>query len=1293
MSKSDDAASRPAKFVPICAIGASAGGITALQNLFRQIPPDLGLAYVIILHLSPEQPSALSEVLSACTRLPVNQVTDSPMLKPDCVYVIPPDRELVIEGDNISARPFAEPRGRRAPIDVFFRSIASARGDGVAMVLSGAGADGAVGVKAVKEAGGVIMVQEPAEAEFSSMPQNAIATGAADFVGRVSVLAERLREVANSKQAVRSLDLDGDANDLRRIVGFLRSRTGHDFAGYKRATVMRRVVRRMQVCRANSIGAYADYLMVTPEEAKELFADLLISVTMFFRDGHAFQALQLHAVKPLFDEVDALGEEGLRAWVVGCATGEEAYSLAMIMLEEAESRRIKALIQIFATDLDEGALATAREGRYPKSIEADVSEKRLARFFVDEGSHYRVRKEVRELVLFATHSVLKEPPFMRLDLISCRNLLIYLERSLQQQVCAVFHYGLRPGRYLFLGSAETADTAAELFNPLDREARIYAAKPVTVPLLHILPQIPSPERTLSRPRPVAIDPAAQPGALHARALEAISPPSALVDDGQNILHLSESAGRFIQHSAGPISNRLPAVVRPELRLDLKLALDRALEKRLPTTTHPAAVAFEDDLRRVSMHVVPVSTDERIGSQALVLFLDGGLAPDEDSGVLLEAQPAEVRRLHVELKSLQESLVASRTGHDATIEDLRATNEELQSTNEEYRSTAEELETSREELQSINEELRTVNAELKSKLEDISSAHSDLQNLIAATEIGTLFLDGYLRIRMFTPPIAELFNITHNDVGRIVTDFTHRLDYTHLEDDANAVLRELTGVEREVRSIAGRWYVMRLRPYRTIDNRIDGVVLTFVDITARWEAEVALGRSERQLRALVEASSPIIYRMSPQWDKMHQLFGGGILPDSAGPSESWVARYIPQEDRPAVEAVIDRAVKARSVFDLEHRVMRLDGTTGWVQSRAVPILEDGEIVEWFGSATDVTARRHAEEGLSESEERLRVLVDGIPQYVWRSDPSGAWTWSSPQWTAYTGLSDAESRGNGWLQALHADGRDVAQAKWRDAPARHLFEIETRIRNPETDKVRWFSGRAWPRLSEGGEIVEWLGTFTDVDDLRTLQERQSVLLHELQHRVRNTLAVVRAIASRTGDTSDSVEEFTAHLEGRLNALGRTQMVLTRSSRHGVDLESMVREELLAQAASDGQIEVGGPEIRLSAKAAEVLTLAVHELATNAIKYGALSESSGRIAVQWSSHEEDGEQWLRLLWTESGVRVATAAPRREGMGTELVTARVPYELGGRGSLDLRPGGVRAEIAFPLRLGESILQTDAPL
>ena len=1281
-------------FVPICAIGASAGGVTALQNLFRQLPADLGFAYIVILHLAPEQPSALSEILSACTKMSVHQVQDSPKLQRDCVFVIPPDRELVIEGDNVSARPFTGPRGQRAPIDVLFRSIAAARGDGVAMVLSGAGADGSVGVRAIKEAGGVIMVQEPAEADFAPMPQNAIATGAADFVGPVAALADRLADVARSKEAVRSLDVAGAANDLRRIVGFLRTRTGHDFSGYKRATVMRRVARRMQVCRADSIAAYAEYLMVTPEEAKELFADLLISVTQFFRDHRSFEALKRHALKGIFDDIETLGEDGIRAWVVGCATGEEAYSIAILLLEEAERRKVQVPIQLFATDLDEGALATAREGRYPKSIEGDVSEERLARFFVDEGTHYRVRKEVRETVLFALHSVLKEPPFMRLDLVSCRNLLIYLERSLQQQVCAVFHYGLKPGRFLFLGSAETAETAADLFTPLDRESRIYVAKPSAAHTLPILPQFPTPERLqLARPTATALEPpSAQPGAAHARALEQSAPPSALVDARQTILHLSETAGRFILHSAGPMSRQLTAVVRPELRLDLKLALARALDQRQPTITPPVVVSFEGERRRVAIHVAPAPTEERFDAQALVFFLDSGPVAEDELEGEVEAHPEEVRRLHAELKAVQEALVASRSGHDATIEDLRAANEELQSTNEEYRSTAEELETSREELQSINEELRAVNAELKSKFEGLATAHSDLQNLTAATEIGTLFLDGDLRIKMFTPPIADLFNITQADLGRAVTDFTHRLDYAGLVDDARQVLRTLAPAEREVRSSTGCWYVVRIRPYRTIENRIDGVVLTFVDITHRREAETALSRSEQQFRALVQATAQVVYRMSPDWDEMRELIGGGVLSDSQGSNPVWLDHYVPKEDQPAVLSVIQTAVRSKSVFNLEHRVVRLDGTIGWIQSRAIPILDEAEeITEWFGAATDVTARHMAEEALRESEERLRVLIEGVPQLVWRADDHGEWTWSSPQWSRFTGLAQVESGGRGWLAAVHPADREAVQAAWVAAAEQKLFEAECRIRKAGTSEYRWFQGRATPRFDADGKFVEWLGTFTDVHDLRGLQEHQRVLLAELQHRVRNILAVIRAVASRTAQSSDTVEDFASHLDGRLASLARTQVILTRSAAGSVDLEAMVREELLAQAAQEAQVDITGPDVELSAKAAEVLSLAIHELTTNALKYGALASPEGRIKITWKRRRRDKVEWLTFDWTESGVSVAVAAPRRSGFGTELIEQRVPYELRGEGQLRLVPGGLRCEIAFPLTPGRSVLATDS--
>ena len=645
-------------FTPICGIGASAGGVKALQALFRDIPDDLGLAYVVILHLAPDQPSAMTEILESVTRMPVHQVQDTPKLKPNCVYVIAPDRELVIEGDNVHARPFTQPRGQRAPIDMLFRSVAEGRGDGLAVVLTGAGSDGSLGVAAIKEAGGVIFVQDPADAEFPSMPHSAISTGLADFVAPIAGMAERIIEVARSKEAVRSLDEVGAANDLRRIVNFLHARTGHDFSSYKRATVMRRVLRRMQVRRMLTLGDYAKFLQENLEEASELFRDMLISVTQFFRDPHAFQILADEAIGPLFDDLE---DEGLRCWVPGCATGEEAYSLAMLIAEAAEQRKVTIPIQIFATDLDQGALATAREGLYPSAIEADVSDERLSRFFVAEGSHYRVRQELREMVLFASHSVLKDPPFLRLDLISCRNLLIYLERSLQEKLCSVFYYGLRPQRYLFLGSAETADSAPELFEPVNRDARLYCSRPKATRTLPIISQhfrqgilgalgrgIETGERrakTTSAPARCTLTP-----------WRRTAPPSILVDQGHHILHLSPSAGKFILHSGGAFSPRLSSVVRSELRLDLGYAIDRALEQKLPTLTMPVPVAFDGEQRLIAMSISPVQPGTDGPPQAIIFFLDGGIVePEPEEIEAIGTRPDETRRLHAELKASKEAL--------------------------------------------------------------------------------------------------------------------------------------------------------------------------------------------------------------------------------------------------------------------------------------------------------------------------------------------------------------------------------------------------------------------------------------------------------------------------------------------------------------------------------------------------------------------------------------------------------------------------------------------------------------
>lgn len=463
---------------------------------------------------------------------------------------------------------------------------------------------------------------------------------------------------------------------------------------------------------------------------------------------------------------------------------------------------------------------------------------------------------------------------------------------------------------------------------------------------------------------------------------------------------------------------------------------------------------------------------------------------------------------------------------------------------------------------------------------------------------------------------------------------------------------------------------------------------------RVRSEAALRESELRFRAFVTASSDVVYRMSADWSEMRELDGRGFLADTPEPDTTWLAAYIPPEEQAEVRAAIDRAIRTRSIFDLEHCVRRADGGVGWAHSRAVPILDaQGEVAEWLGAAGDVTARRDAVLALHASERRTQTLLEGVPQLVWRAVDGGDWTWASPQWTRYSGQAEPDSHGQGWLDPVHPEDRERVLRVWAAAKNRGEFDSEYRIRSAATDRYRWFQARATPVRDDAGRIVEWLGTSTDVDDLRRLQDRQRVLLHELQHRVRNTLAVVRAMAASTGRTSESVEEFAAHLEGRLSALARTQSVLMRAPASGVDLETMVRDELLAQAARETQITVEGPEVGLSPKAAEVLTLAVHELATNAVKFGALGLPEGRVRVCWTASGGHDAPHLRLVWEESGVRVAAVAPRREGFGTELIEMRVPYELQGRGLLEFRPGGVRCEIEFPLTPGESILQPKAPL
>ena len=829
----DDSESISPSRVTVAGIGASAGGLDALRHLFAALPPDVGLAFVVVVHLAPDHESELAAILARCTKMRVTEVGDNQelTLEPNNVYVIAPDRKLEITQSTIAAARFQDLRERRASIDVFFRSLAERHGDGFAVVLSGGGSDGALGARAVKDAGGIVLVQDPREAAHDAMPRAVITAEVADVVLPVRELAARLVELAQHRRELAPLvRLPGEIAEseeaaLKRIFELLRARTGHDFSRYKRPTILRRLARRMQLTHRSGFDHYLAFVRDTPGEVQALFDDLLITVTSFFRDAAAWELLRTHVIAAIVG--CARPDDSIRVWVPGCATGEEVYTLAILFREEISRCDAACELVIFGSDVDQGALATAREGTYPLAISADISEVRLARYFRLEGDHYRVTNELRDSVVFAVHSVLRDPPFSKLHLISCRNLMIYIDRELQQQLQNVFRYGLRDDGYLFIGASESADPA--LFEPIDKENRIFRARargigaPVRLPrvpdvpqLMHALEQV---QERAGRVRRAAAD-------RHIEALESTAPPSVLVDEHWHVEHLSDTAGRFLQPRGGAPSHTLMDLARPELLDELRAAMNSALELREPCLSAFVPVRFNGTPKLVAVLVQPRPPVEGRVQHVLVTFLEAGNADAEepDSG---ESSEAVVRNLRDKWRLAEQRLETIRQEHGLAYEDLRAANEELQSLNEEYRSTTEELETSKEELQSVNEELQTVNAELKMKLEEVSRANNDLENFMSATDIPMLFLDRSLCIKRYTAALRHIFNVKAYDLGRPIGDLTHNLVYDELELDVRRVLTDLSPVEREVKSRDGGAVTVRLRPYRTAEDRIDGVVVTFV----------------------------------------------------------------------------------------------------------------------------------------------------------------------------------------------------------------------------------------------------------------------------------------------------------------------------------------------------------------------------------------------------------------------------------------------------------------------------------
>ena len=901
---------------PIVGIGASAGGLAAFQAFFSGMPADAdpGMAFVLVQHLAPDHKSILTELIRRYTRMQVFEVEDGMVVQPNCAYIIPPNRDMAFLNGALQLMEPYVPRGQRLPIDFFFRSLAQdQRERAICIVLSGTGSDGTLGVRAIKGEGGMVMAQNPASTEYDGMPRSAIATGLVDYeLPPAEMPAQLIAYAAHAygKPPVpASVPLPKAENALKKIFVLLRAQTGHDFSLYKPSTIHRRTERRMAVHQIDTMDGYVKYLQQTPTEAEALFRDILIGVTNFFRDPEAFKMIEEKVIPKIFAGKPAGAV--IRFWSPGCSTGEEAYSLAILLAERQEAMKQSFKVQVFATDIDSQAIATARAGLYPASIAADVSPERLARFFTAEsnGSAYRIHKGIRDMLVFSEQNVIKDPPFSKLDLISCRNLLIYMGGELQKKLMPLFHYALNPGGFLFLGTSETVGEYMDLFAVVDHKLKLYQRKEDfqgvrRMALGRFLPPMTEMDGAVPRAAVKTVFPVKLPlrELTEQSLLQQIAPAGALVNARGDILYLHGRTGLYLEPAPGETGiNNIIKMAREGLQRELATALHKAAGTKDVVRCPGLRVKTNGDLTSVNLTIRPVAPGLSAPAQGgrpavtpadtpqlyLVILEEAPVMPDLRTAELsmpigppfdtLKARkttrrpdavkdasdPATgvtagevtaaacIAALKQELRAKEEYLQTSHEELETSNEELKSSNEEMQSVNEELQSTNEELETSKEELQSVNEELATVNNELQTKVADLSRANTDMNNLLAGTGIATVFVDHKLNILRFTPTASGIINLILSDVGRPVGHIVSNLvGYDRLVADVQAVLDSLIPKEVEVQTTAGAWYMMRIMPYRTMDNVIEGAVITFVDITEMKQAREALRKANELLRLAV-----------------------------------------------------------------------------------------------------------------------------------------------------------------------------------------------------------------------------------------------------------------------------------------------------------------------------------------------------------------------------------------------------------------------------------------------------------
>jgi two-component system CheB/CheR fusion protein len=949
---SDSLKSIPAKIktdkFPIVGIGASAGGLEALEQFFSNMPVDSGMAFVVIQHLDPNHKGIMRELLQRITQMQVFTVTDRLKIKVNCIYIIPPNKSMSVLKGTLHLFDPVETRGLRLPVDFFFRSLADdCQEQSIGIILSGMGSDGSIGLRAIKEKAGMVLVQDPASAKFDSMPRSAIDAVMVDIIAAADELpAKLITALKTPSPRTDRQELEKDTSALEKIIILLRSQTGNDFSQYKKNTIYRRIERRMGIHQIDRIASYVRYLQENPAEGEILFKELLIGVTGFFRDSAVWEQLKETVIPALAARLP----QGyvIRAWIPGCSTGEEGYSLAIVFKEAIEKSGINKnlTLQIFATDLDSAAIEKARKGLYPANIVTDVSATHLARFFVKADDQYRVNAQIREMVVFAPQNVIKDPPFTKLDILSCRNLMIYMDADLQKKLLALFHYSLNLNGILVLGSAETHGSQSDMYAVIDSKLRIYQRTgALKTDELFEFPN------AFSHPRP-GLPGIAKPAKnmenlqtlTDQLILQQFSPASVLVTNQGDILYITGSTGKYLEPAAGKANMNLFAMARPGLRNELPNAFRKATQNFEKVVLHKLSVNVDGRIWLVNVTIQQIENPLPLRGKLLVIFnelLDVEPLPIK-SGKGKASHFAAQAELELELQSMKELLQSTREEMQTSQEELKSTNEELQSTNEELQSTNEELTTSKEEMQSLNEELHTVNVEMQSKIEDAASINNDMNNLLNSIDVATLFLDKGLKIRQFTFPATKIFKLIPSDIGRIFTDQVTDLLYPEMYADAREVLRTLVFSEKVVATRDGRWYIVRIMPYRTFDDKIEGLVITFIEITKSKQLEIALQETKTMLRSIINAVpdvvvglSPagIIIEFNPEAEKLLGFKSENVL------GKNYFDLFIPKQSRSKVEAEMKKLLTNETSNRFINTVNAADGSELKIEWSAHKLCDD------------------------------------------------------------------------------------------------------------------------------------------------------------------------------------------------------------------------------------------------------------------------------------------------------------------------------------------------------------------